>query len=433
VRRLWPLLLLVGCAEPVGTLPTPDGPAWPDAELDGDAFTLVFDGERVDGAVTLQTGPAGLGDGATARFVLTNRSGAEAVFDGAWLQGDAEGTVEAPESLAPDASADVVLALDEPGWGPTALSAQLVVPGTDVAVDLVVDVPAPLRIVGVGSGGYTVTSDDYGATWTATERGEPTAHHSVVWGNGRFLRTWADGLEWSDPGRYAWSEDGEVWTESAVGDTFWSSGCAFGLERFVCARGDALSWSVDGGAIVHESTAWRPMNHAIAYADGQFVGVGRDLRRVRSEDGAAWVDEVLGEPGVNFNAVVHDGERWVAAGGLNGQVVATSADGVDWDLQWWPELQYAAFTGAAVHDGRVFLSGNRWPALVAADGEGWEAILPDEGGPRVLASVGGWLLGSFDPWHEPGQIVRSRDGVEWETVHVSADGTVVDALAVEGR
>jgi hypothetical protein len=258
------LTLLVACADPPA--PGDSGPAgddtsaeadpWPDpAEIpDAELSVVTEDGALLlSGAtITVETAPAGLDSPRWVTLTLTNRGEAalELADAEAWLSGEGFAwATPPPDTLSPAESARVTLTVN--GLGATQETewrGALTISGLSVPFELglVAEVPRPLRLVVAIEGGGTLTSDDYGATWAELppfDGAEAAQRGTLTWGNGRFLRTFADGGEWADPGVYASSELGEDWTISVASDEFWPSECAYGLGLFACARGDALSWS----------------------------------------------------------------------------------------------------------------------------------------------------------------------------------------------
>ncbi|MBK9365585.1 MAG: hypothetical protein IPN01_04585 [Deltaproteobacteria bacterium] len=346
LSRLAPLIplitLVMACAEPPA--PRDSGPSnddtsaeadpWPDpAELpDAELSVVSEDGALLlSGAtITVETAAAGLDSPRWVTLTLTNRGDeALALSDaGAWLSGEGfTWATPPPDTLPPAQSARVSLTVN--GLGATQETewrGALTIPGLSApfALGLVATMPRPLRLVVAIEGGGTLTSDDYGATWAELppfEGAQEAQRGTLTWGNGRFLRTFADGGDWTDPGVYATSELGEDWTISLASDEFWPSECAYGLGLFACARSDALSWSATGGAIVHEQTAWRDMLIGLIFDGEQFVGVGRAGRIVTSDDGLAWDTEVNYEEEDYLYDVAYGDGLWVAVGGNNRQIV----------------------------------------------------------------------------------------------------------------
>ena len=453
------LTLLVACADPPA--PGDSGPAgddtsaeadpWPDpAEIpDAELSVVTEDGALLlSGAtITVETAPAGLDSPRWVTLTLTNRGEAalELADAEAWLSGEGFAwATPPPDTLSPAESARVTLTVN--GLGATQETewrGALTISGLSVPFELglVAEVPRPLRLVVAIEGGGTLTSDDYGATWAELppfDGAEAAQRGTLTWGNGRFLRTFADGGEWADPGVYASSELGEDWTISVASDEFWPSECAYGLGLFACARGDALSWSATGGAIVHEQTAWRDMLNGLLFDGERFVGVGRTGRIVTSDDGLAWDTEVTYEGGDYLYDVDYADGRWIAVGGNNRQVVLVSDDRfATWTAQELTAGSYYALGSVAHNDGVWLISGNGGSAQTlwsSADGLTWSTVAtPSWTTYDLLGVAGGWFFATVNPRGVGGELYRSRDGVSWETVHTRADGLDLHAFAAEDR
>ncbi|MEY3209631.1 MAG: hypothetical protein RIT28_112 [Pseudomonadota bacterium] len=461
LTRLAPLTLtlIMACADPAApddSRPSGDdsqGEAdpWPDpAELPDGALSVVTD----DGAllpsgatITVETAPAGLDSPRWVTLTLTNRADTAQDLSGAaaWLSG--EGFTWAtlpPDTLSPAESARVSLTVN--GLGATEETewrGALTIPGLGepFTLNLVAEVPRPLRLVVAIEGGGTLLSDDYGATWAERppfEGAQDAQRGTLTWGNGRFLRTFADGGDWSDPGVYATSALGEDWTISVASDEFWPSECAYGLGLFACARSDALSWSETGGAIVHEQTAWRDMLNGLLFDGERFVGVGRSGRIATSDDGLSWDTEVTFEGGDYLNDVAYADGLWVAVGGNNRQVVLVSDDRfATWTAQELTVGTYYALYSVAHNDGVWLISGNGGSAQTlwsSTDGLTWSAVAtPSWTTYELLGVAGGWFFSTVNPRGVGGELYRSRDGLSWETVHTRADGLDLHAFAAEDR
>ncbi|MCK6519842.1 hypothetical protein L6R49_00215 [Myxococcota bacterium] len=457
IRRLAPLTLALACAEAPPTTPEDraaedsEADPWPDpAELPDAELSIVSeDGALLLSGATVQveTAPAGLDDPRWVNLTFTNRGDAALSFadPAAWLSGEGFAWETAPPAtLLPDESARVSLVVNGLSAAEAAeWRATMTIPGLSqpFVVNLVAEVPRPLRLVVAIEGGGTLTSDDYGATWAERppfDGAEAAQRGSLTWGDGRFLRTFADGGDWSDPGVYAASELGEDWTLAVASDEFWPSECAYGLGRFACARGDVLSWSETGGAIVHEQTSWGAMLNAIVFDGERFVAVGRDGRIVSSADGVAWDTEVTFEDGDYLYDVAYADGLWVAVGGNNRQVVLVSDDRfATWTTEILSTGSYYALGSVAENDGIWLVSGSGGSAQTLwsmADGGAWTSVpTPSWTTYDLLGVAGGWFFSTVNPRGLGGELYRSRDGVSWETVHTRADGLDLHAFAAEAR
>lgn len=465
MRASWLATLIGGCGGATGSAPvaaprdagTPDtsGPVtdtaapnvdsgWPD---DGAAWspglTLVLDGELVADGATLRvdTAPAGLDHETTLRLTLTNRGTAAATLDpdpDAWLEGESWTVLEVPPgTLSPGESAGVVVGI-APGPESAAATrvATLQVPGGP-GVTLQADIPRPLRVVLTGSGGASWVSDDYAATFRVTSAHDGTDHQArdLAHGGGRFFRADRAGGAWGDPGTYAWSEDGETWHESAFAEAFWASACTHGLDRFACARGDALTWSLSGQTVVHQATRWDGHLNDITWAHDRFVAVGRNGRRATSLDGETWASEGPLPLGDELNTVAAAAGVVVAAGGTNRLVLTTSADlGETWTDTVLCEDPYARFQGLA-HDGTHWLASafaNGCDRLwTSTDGATWTPVDAPTDTPRIIGAVRGRFIGVDAPWQADQRLLYSDDGATWTEVFVAPADVSITAMAVE--
>ncbi len=420
-------------------------PAWPEdtgTPAAQSALSLVLDGAlAADGDRRAYTaGPARSSGGFVVDGVVVNRGADTVALDTVpWIDAPGWTFARSPAaSLAPGASTDFALAYTPAAERGAVVREDLLRVGEDgPVVTLEVTVPRPNRAVMTGDGGWWATSDDGGATWTQGGGASPveTRERSVIWGEGRFFRAWADGMGWSVDGRYAWSEDGQTWQDSVVADDFWASSCAFGLGRFACVRGDVLTWSDTGASVIHEATHWQNMLNAVAFTGDSLVAVGRGGRRVVSHDATTWdVDASSTSATDELRDVTCVGTTCVAVGGANRYLVARSDDGgVTWSEQVWPTSQYAVLT-SVVWTGSFWLASgisNDDPRLlVSTDGWTWAGL------PGVSRSTGYNLLGVVDGivfGERSGAVHRSENGAAWTEVLTAPAGVTPRRLAVEAR
>jgi hypothetical protein len=431
-------------------LPEPEPEPWPEGPLAvAPPVTLVAEGRTLASGerLALRTGPAGRVGRVTLALTVTNRTD-EPLSLGApadWLAfPEGAGVVwetPPPASLAPDASAPLVLAAD--GLAATAGTTWdviLAVPGTDLAVTVRVVVPRPLRLIVGGDGGFIAASEDGGASFRvetpASGASDPTRLRSISWGEGRFFMSSAAGQAWSAYGVYATSLDGLSWTPSAVAPDGWTSQCTHAFGQFVCARSGAFTWSEDGRVVIHEATAWTPLVNALATDGTKLVGVGRNGRRAISLDGRRWTEEHPHALGNEYGAVTYGGGRFVAVGGLDNYVISTSLDGVSWTDQVWAPSRWARMTGVA-WNGRIFLAAgannDARPLWRSTDALTWENI----------PETGRWesyeLLGAFDGlfygvrrYADRAGLFRSTDGSVWQEVLNVPNTLTLRAIASEG-
>lgn len=423
---------------------------WPETEVDwSPGVTLVYEGAVLsDGAaVSIETAPAGIDEASVLRFTLTNRSGEALTLPAdpsLWLSGEGFTTSgPLPEHLEPEESAPFEIAVNPvDATAAEARAGTLSVPAEPpLAVSLLASVPRPLRLVVAGDGPTVLLSEDYGATWSATV--EPTeiqdAVHSVTWGEGRFFLASQEGFSWSVAGHYQWSEDGTTWTASAASDDFWVSDCAYGMGQFFCVRSDTISWSDSGETVLHESTQWDDMLLSVLYTGERFVATGRNGRRVTSTDGSSWATEDNFADGDYLSDLARsDDGTLVAVGGWGGERYTVSRsvdDGLTWTDQSWCDSQYTRMESVAWGDGLWLAGGvsNSCDGVWAStDGLTWTAVHDDS--VQLLGFVNGWFIGALHPWSELDELVRSRDGADWETVYTAVHTEMtIRAMALEGR
>jgi hypothetical protein len=106
----------------------------------------------------------------------------------------------------------------------------------------------------------------------------------------------------------------------------------------------------------------------IAFGNGVFVGGGLHGLRMRSKDGLAWNDRIVGEEGEHINSMIFDGKQFV---GIGQGATYFSPDGLTWTRT------------------------------------------PNTSAPTVAAFGQGIYVGSL--W--PGKLLRSTDAVHWKQVH----------------
>ena len=64
----------------------------------------------------------------------------------------------------------------------------------------------------------------------------------------------------------------------------------------------------------------------------------------------------------------------------------------------------------------------------STDGITWTGLGRDRVVP--LTFVNGWFIATIQPWGQQGELLRSRDGITWDTVHtLPLDVTADDAAA----
>ena len=359
-----------------------------------------------------------------------------------WLSGAGWAFASPPPTrLAPEESGIFRLAFSpEPVRGASSWSATLSIP-TDppYAVELVAEVPRPLRLVLVGDGHYTLVSDDYGDTFTEAVPWDGTEEEarSVAWGDGRFFRAGRTGSGWSDPGTYAWSEDGETWTDSTFAEDFWVSSCRWGFARFACLRSAMYTWSLSGETVIHEAQTWSQMLNDQVWIGDRFVAVGRGGRRAWAADVSGFTEGDWYDGGDYYYAVAWDGARLVAAGGTNRELAVERRPGRDWQDAVLCEQTYAASRPSPTTPTRASGSRPRGPPPAAPAGPRPTARRGRPSTPshrvEVLGVVRGRFIAVTQAWGAAQAVVTSADGVTWTEVYAADEDTTLRAMAVEDR
>lgn len=309
-----------------------------------------------------------------------------------------------------------------------------------LTVALRAEVPRPLRAVVVADGHLTWVTEDYGETFVEAVPfdGSGEEVRSVAWGDGRFFRAGRSGSAWTDPGTYAWSEDGASWTPSVFANDFWVNGCAWGWERFACLRSAAYTWSSSGETVVHEPESWSAMLHAQVWHQDRFVAVGRSGRRAWATDVESFVEGDWYDEGDAYNAVASDGARVVAVGGSDRLLVSWSDDGgATWTDAVLCADRYARFESVAWNP-----AAGRWLATANAngcartwtspDGADWSPVTSTHS-VVTLGVLRDRFVGVTIGWGPTGVIVVSEDGVTWAERATAPTGVAVRAMAVENR
>lgn len=426
---------------------------WPDRpDVARAPVSLVVDGAlRADGdRVDLRSAPAGIDEDSVVDIVLTNRSGADLslpVDAAAWLSG-AGWTLDGAlvDHLGPDEGLNLRLR-----FNPAAEPAARTAPATfTVPIEagptlrLQAEVPRPLRVVVTGDDGWLAVSDDYGrsirevSTVGAGADGGP-----VAWGDGRFFRAVRSGEGWFTTARYAYSDDGETWSDSTYADEFWVSDCAYGLGRFLCVRSDTITWSLRGETVYHEATSWGQLRNGVAFADDRFIAVGRGGSRVISIDGSTWTGGSTFASGDEYRDVVAfpgaDGATvWVAVGGADRMLISRSVDGGEtWTDTTFCDSRYAHLLTVAHSGGVLVATGGSnvcddvWRS--EDDGLTWAPLAVGTGNFSLVGAWPGAFLGVLQPWGGAATLMRSTDGATWDTVASLPPGVVVRSAAIEGR
>jgi len=432
----------------------PDYEVWPDAAgASGGRLSVLADGHLLAWGEALDrvTGPAGLSAPEVFELSVVWR-GAEpldtADDPAAWLDDPFfRWASPPPTELVPEVPVTLRVVADpvsaEAGGHRRAV---LRVPDaaleTQFEVGLHAAIAPPLRLVFSGDNGYTLVSDNYGQTLTTTApRGDVARTMGpTTWGAGRFFRAHRDGTDWGSPGLYETSPDGVVWTPSVANPTFRSDFCTYAFGRFVCSRGDVLTWSIRGDVVVHEATRYGGMIQGMAFDGERIFVVGRGGRRAITTDGVSLTDLAPHPSAQWLNGVVSADGRVVAAGGNERWIVSVSTDhGETWRESELCASQYASVYSVGHVAGRWLLAGNSGnqgvcgaSIAVSDDGEtfSFPARREETNGLRLLGTHAGWLFAFRN--YRTRHIMRTRDGEVWEWVAQLPDNVTVSSVAIEG-
>lgn len=457
------LLAVFGCgSDPPANKPATGGTAgsggkeqvqppspWPEGDGSVTAsVTVVHQGKLLNASERLSfaTQPAGIGAAVDLSFVVTNRGEALALGSD-WVSGDHYSVVGTPvTSLAKDETTTVTIRF-EPQLVAAATEAQgtLRVPfdGNTSVITLVAQVPRPLRGIVDGRGGYSAISLDNGLTWTDTVVPTETMseRQRITWGGGRFFRSWTNGTDWTSPGRYAWSEDGQTWYDASVSDTFCPFDCTWGIGRFFCARSSSITWSDNGATVIHESTSYSQLLNAVIFTGDRFIAVGRDSRRRISFDGLNWdtAYDRAGDYVDDLDAVAHGGGRVLAVGGWGGNrytATVSNDGGSTWAHTHWNEGPYRRLQSVSWFNNRFIVTGSHAGSCMfeTTDGIQFTPLAPPPGAGYcpVLLGVFNAALFAFRRINgQPGELLRSVDGTTWTVVHSVPAGQRVYSMAGE--
>lgn len=217
-------------------------------------------------------------------------------------------------------------------------------------------------------GGHVLTSSD-GKEWKEVHTARFRVH-PVLFGNNRFVA--------GGPSRnFVFSTDGAAWQDgaklTAKEASHFRQG-AFGNGVFVFlgnAGGNSpTTWVAvtKNGETLDHIAVDLPVIRGLTFANGVFVAVGPDGRRLTSKDGVQWTERAMAE-GQDLHWVVWTGAEFVCGGGKN---VYRSTDGEQWDK--WPSAIPCTVLCVTPH-GWV---GTSWPGQMwhSPDGKTWTKSKP---------------------------------------------------------
>jgi hypothetical protein len=288
--------------------------------------------------ITFETSPAGLEESNSLYLTLVNHTQDEITLEqNDWLMGEGfESTTQFPATLLENESLVVEILFQAQGFTESQIHTGYFSPTSDVQIELQAIVPSPLRLILGSRQGNLWASDDYGTTFFDLTSLPVGQIKNLTFGNEHFIVAYADQLTENSNGGVLYSEDGITWNEAVVDDITAFQDCAFGLGRFLCLRGDTISWSTDGVTWQHEETQHDFDLLDIMFSKDRFVAVGRNGRRVVSWDGVSWNLENFSGQVDPYLAVAEqilpnaNGEwdrRWIAVGGEHRFFASMSEDG----------------------------------------------------------------------------------------------------------
>ena len=225
-------------------------------------------------------------------------------------------------------------------------------------------------VVGGRYGGgniFAATAD--GVAWETSKHDAQYSNYirSILYFKDRFL---AYGSNFLLP-----SEDGVRWGESQkLAEYKVIYGLVPTLRRFAVADGLMVAVGDYGRcSVTKDGLDWtnmpdaKPVNTMIdvAHGNGVFVGGGMHALRMRSTDGLAWTDRVLGEEGEHINSMIWDGRQFV---GIGQGATYLSPDGVAWQRKPNISAPTMAAYGAGIYVGSLW----QGRLLASTDGITWE-------------------------------------------------------------
>lgn len=300
--------------------------------------------------------------------------------------------------------------------------------------------PAPtvgdwIKIVGVGSGGWTIAQN---AGQRVDTRGLPGGL-SFDWRSTALAGSWSGLASSADGARlvavaaggelYTSSDTGGTWAQRLVGQAW--SGVASSTDGFTLtavANGGAIFRSTDGGDTWSDDGSARAWSSVASSADGSRLVATAYLGQIwtSADGGATWTAR---ESNRAWRAVASSADGRVLVAGTNGAQLYVSTDyGVNWTARasgqfWWAVA--ASADGhtlyATVDTGAVWVStdsGITWDAQDVS--RAWRGIAASGDGRFAVAAVsGGRMYESSDS----GQTWRATgDAGSWTAVASSADG-----------
>ena len=314
---------------------------WPDTGIaQTSELSINYEGSLISNndTISFQTPPAGLEEAKSIFVILVNHTSVEIeLHQENWLVGNGfESTTILPSYLPPQESMILEITFQSQEFTEAQIHVGHIQPTSDIQISLEAIIPPPLRLLLASRQGHLWASDDYGTTFFEVPQISVGQIKSLSFGHELFVLSYANEASENSNGGILYSTDGSDWTDAIVDDITAFQDCAFGLGRFLCLRGDTLSWSVNGMEWYHEETQHDFELLDILFSKDRFVAVGKNGRRVVSWDGVSWnlenfsgqidpylaiTEQILPNAGTDWD------RRWVAIGGEHRFFASMSEDG----------------------------------------------------------------------------------------------------------
>jgi len=216
------------------------------------------------------------------------------------------------------------------------------------------------RSVGLGTLGFTTTTNNMRKNGLAYGRGRFVAHVAGSSSNSRFIHS-ADGLTWAMSALPTGLPAGQLLTVTAVaykGNDTSGIFVAFGLASpWFLTSTDGIAWTARSLPVGRTFTD-------CAVGNGRFVAIATGNECLHSIDGINW--SVAAMPATaDWVSVTYGGGRWIAiASGTS--AAATSSDGINWTSMAMPST---ADWRTIAYNGNVFVAtnGTTTPAVFSAN------------------------------------------------------------------
>jgi hypothetical protein len=272
--------------------------------------------------------------------------------------------------------------------------------------------------VAVGYGGRRIRSTDDALTWTddvsleVNGRDDQDLLRTVVGGDRGWLALGWRAMTSSDGSASSWTDQGLLPINNWMGAVVYAQGkyVALGGYGVRATSPDGIHWTNHG-----IDTVATHAGDALVYGAGRFVSANDNGRRSYSTDGATWV-YANGASATPTSEVAYGGGVFVGIGDTH---VVRSADGMSWDDAGQLGgsvlgLIFAQGHFTAIADGRVYTS---------VDGQGWtDHTVPNARRGAIAFGHGTYVLLA-------GQMMRSTDGLSWQTVAIPGSGNGLNWVA----